>query len=137
MLTITRRETFNAAHRLYNPKWSAEKNFEEFGVCSNIHGHNWELFVTLSGNLKEDEGFIINFKLVSKIIKEHIIQHVDHKYMNEDVPFLAGIMPSVENVIIAFWKILEPIFRIEYGVTLTKLKLVETANHYAEFDGEM
>lgn len=137
MLLITRRETFNAAHRLYNPKWSVEKNFEEFGICSNIHGHNWELFVTVTGNIDADKGIIIDYKVISKIVKEHIIQHIDHKYMNEDVPFLKGIMPSVENTIVAFWNILEPIFATQFGVQLKNLKLVETANHYAEYDGNL
>lgn len=137
MLLITRRETFNAAHRLYNPKWSAEKNLEEFGICSNVHGHNWELFVTVTSNIDEEKGIIIDYKVISKIVKEHIIQHIDHKYMNEDVPFLKGIMPSVENTIVAFWNILEPIFENQFGVQLKKLKLVETANHYAEYDGNL
>lgn len=136
MIQVTRRETFNAAHRLYNPKWSKEKNFEVFGVCSRVHGHNWELFVTVEGEIIEDTGFVIDLKLLRDIMREHVIDKVDHTYLNEDVEFLKDQLPSTENFAIAIWKILQPILKNDYGVDLYKIKLTETANHFVEYFGK-
>lgn len=136
MLYITRRENFNAAHRLYNPTWSKEKNFEVFGPCSNLHGHNWELFTTVKGEVNPDTGFVMDLKDLSQVIKSEIVSKVDHKYLNEDVDFLEGQLTSTENVVMAFWKILFPILKEKFGVELYKLKLVETPNHFVEYFGE-
>ena len=92
MIYIVRKEHFNAAHKLINPNWSDEKNKEEFGVCSNKnwHGHNYEIEVTVKGNINPETGMLINLKVLSKIIKDEIIDKVDHKNLNIDVPFLEG-----------------------------------------------
>ena len=90
MIYLTRKEHFNAAHKLYNPLWSKEKNYQVYGDCSNEnwHGHNYELLVTIKGSINDDDGMVINLKLLSKIINDEIISKVDHKNLNIDVPFL-------------------------------------------------
>lgn len=135
MIYITRRETFNAAHRLWNPNWSEEKNRDIFGLCSNIHGHNWELFVTVKGEVDEETGFVMNLKDLSKIMKTEIVDKVDHRYLNEDVDFLKGKMASTEVFAIEIWKILFPIIQKDYNATLHSIKLIETANHFVEYFG--
>jgi 6-pyruvoyltetrahydropterin/6-carboxytetrahydropterin synthase len=137
MLYITRRETFNAAHRLYRSDWSVEKNFEVFGPCSQLHGHNWELFVTVGGHVNPETGFVMDLKTLSQITRQEIVDKVDHRYLNTDVPFLAGVLPSTENFILAIWGILQPVLAEQYGIQLYKLKLVETANHFVEYMGEL
>ena len=109
MIYLTRKEHFNAAHKLYNPSWSKEKNFQVYGDCSNEnwHGHNYELFVTIKGKLNNDDGMVINLKLLSEIINDEIISKVDHKNLNLDVPFLKNKITSTENVVIEFWNILD------------------------------
>ena len=133
---ITRRERFNAAHKLWREEWSDEKNEEVFGRCSNKnwHGHNFDLLVTVKGVPDETTGFVIDLKTLSKIIKTEVIDHLDHRNLNLDVPFLKGIMASTENIIIKIWEILEPIIEKHNG-KLSKLKLVETENNYVEYYG--
>ncbi len=111
MIYVTRKEHFNAAHRLYNPEWSAEKNAEVFGPCANTnwHGHNFELIVTVKGNPDPDTGFVIDLKKLSNLIKEQVVDKVDHKNLNVDVDFMTGKMASCEIFIVEIWKILEPI----------------------------
>lgn len=133
---ITRRETFNAAHKLWREDWSEEKNWEVFGKCSNQnwHGHNFEIYVTVKGIPNRDTGFVINLKDLSKIIKEKVIEPLDHKNLNLDVPFLSGMLASTENVVIQVWEeIKKPIE--ESGGELVKIKLVETENNYVEYFG--
>jgi 6-pyruvoyltetrahydropterin/6-carboxytetrahydropterin synthase len=133
---ITRRETFNAAHKLWNDGWSLEKNEEVFGRCSNVnwHGHNFTLYVTVKGSPSPDTGFVINLKDLSVIIQKEVTDKLDHKNLNLDVPFLKGILASTENVIIAIWDRL--ILPIEHsGGELVRLKLVETENNYVEYFG--
>jgi 6-pyruvoyltetrahydropterin/6-carboxytetrahydropterin synthase len=133
---ITRRETFNAAHKLYKEDWSEEKNDEVFGKCANKnwHGHNFELWVTVKGVPNEDTGFVMNLKTLSKLVKELVIEALDHKNLNLDVPFLKGVMASTENVAIAIWEILDEPIRKEGG-ELTKIKLEETENNFVEYFG--
>jgi 6-pyruvoyltetrahydropterin/6-carboxytetrahydropterin synthase len=135
MIHITRRETFNAAHNLFNPAWSNEKNFEVFGPCSRIHGHNWELFVTVAGEVNPEIGYVMDLKILRDVLREHIIDKLDHKYINEDVAFMSGVLPSTENITIGIWKILEPILSRDFGAKLYKIKLTETANHFVEYYG--
>ena len=99
MIFITRRERFNAAHRLFHPDYSDEKNFEVFGKCSNPnwHGHNYELFVTVKGEVDPETGFLVNLKTLSSIIKEKIIYKIDHKNINLEVDFMKGKLASTEN----------------------------------------
>ena len=133
---ITRREPFNAAHKLWREEWSDEKNWEVFGKCSNHnwHGHNFELWVTVKGLPDPETGFIMNLKLLSQLVKEHIIEALDHKNLNLDVPFLKGIMASTENMAIAIWDILAPLVQ-QNGGELAKIKLVETENNFVEYFG--
>jgi 6-pyruvoyltetrahydropterin/6-carboxytetrahydropterin synthase len=133
---ITRRETFNAAHKLHREDWSEEKNLEVFGKCSNRnwHGHNFTIYVTVKGVPSADTGFVINLKDLSRIIKDEVIEPLDHKNLNLDVPFLKGLLASTENVVIQVWdRIYKPIENA--GGELAKIKLVETENNFVEYFG--
>lgn len=136
MVHITRRERFNAAHKLWNDSWSAEKNHEIFGKCANEnwHGHNYELFVTVKGERDADTGYVIDLKELSDAINLHVIDLLDHKNINLDVPFMKGKLASTENLIVGIWDILLPVIT-ELGATLHSLKLYETENNYAEYFG--
>jgi 6-pyruvoyltetrahydropterin/6-carboxytetrahydropterin synthase len=133
---IIRKEHFNAAHKLWRNDWSDEKNEEVFGKCSNKnwHGHNYNLYVTVKGVPSEETGFVIDLKTLSSIIKQEVIEHLDHKNLNLDVPFLEGILPSTENVIIKIWERLAPLIQQEGG-ELAKLRLEETENNFVEYFG--
>lgn len=135
MVYLTRLEHFNAAHKLYNPNWTKEKNEEVFGVCANEnwHGHNFELFVTVKGTPDADTGFLMDVKILSKIIKEHVIKKLDHKNLNLDVDFLAGKMCSTENLAIGIWNQILP--HLPSGVQLHCVKLYETPRIYVEYFG--
>ena len=140
MIYLTRKEHFNAAHKLYNPKWSPEKNKEVFGPCSNEnwHGHNYDLYVTVKGEVNEDTGFIVNLKELSEIIRREIINKVDHKNLNLDVDFMKGKLASTELLVVEFWKILEPLVaELNPGKAfLHSLKLYETERNFVEYFGE-
>ncbi len=133
---ITRRETFNAAHKLYREDWSDEKNDAIFGKCANKnwHGHNFEIFVTVKGVPNEETGFVINLKDLSFILKEYVVEALDHKNLNLDVPFLKDIMASTENITIKVWEVIEGPIR-EAGGELVKIKMVETENNFVEYFG--
>lgn len=136
MVYLTRRERFSAAHKLFNKNWSEAKNIEIFGKCanSNWHGHNYELFVTVKGTPDPETGFALNAKTLSKIIREVIIEKVDHKNLNLDVDFFPeGLQPTTENLAITFWQQLEP--RITQG-QLHCIRIVETENISVEYYGE-
>ena len=135
MVYLTRKEHFNAAHKLFNPRWSPEKNDEVFGKCANAnwHGHNYNLFVTVKGEPNPDTGFIMNVKELSQIIQREVLDKLDHKNLNVDVDFMKDILPSTENLAKQIWKQLAP------HITECKLhciKLYETENIYAEYFGE-
>lgn len=133
---IIRKEHFNSAHKLFREDWSEEKNEEIFGRCSNKnwHGHNFNLFVTVKGIPSVDTGFIINLKVLSKIIKENVINKLDHKNLNLDVPELIGVLPSIENLVIFIWDWLEREIA-EHDGKLCKLRLEETENNFVEYFG--
>jgi 6-pyruvoyltetrahydropterin/6-carboxytetrahydropterin synthase len=134
---ITRRERFSAAHKLARSEWTMEKNEATFGKCSNPnwHGHNYIMHVTVKGTPDQDTGFVTDLSKLSDIIKTHVIDYVDHKNINLDVPFLKGVMASTENLAIAFWQELNvPI--AEIGAELHCIKLQETENNYVEYFGE-
>ncbi|HEY0029654.1 MAG TPA: 6-carboxytetrahydropterin synthase [Bacteroidia bacterium] len=136
MIYITRREHFNAAHKLHNPNWTEEQNNEVFGKCANPnwHGHNYNLFVTVKGEVNPDTGYSVNLKDLSVIIRNYVTEKLDHKNLNMDVDFLKGLMPSTENVAIAIWKELEPHVN-ELNCKLHCIKLFETENNYVEYFG--
>jgi len=136
MIYITRRERFSAAHILKREEWSVEKNFEVFGKCSNPnwHGHNYVLHVTVKGEPKKETGFVANLSEISKILKEKVINFVDHKNLNIDVPFLEGKLTSTENLAVAIWdQIKEEIDTL--GCELHCVKLQETENNSVEYYG--
>ena len=136
MVYLTRSEHFNAAHKLYNPGWSYEKNEEVFGKCANEnwHGHNYELLVTVKGEPGPDTGFVFDVKRLSNIIKEHVIDKIDHRNLNVDVEFMKDKMCSTENLSIAIWNELIP--HLPEGVLLHCIKLYETPRIYVEYFGE-
>lgn len=136
MIFITRRERFNAAHKLYNEKWSSEKNTEVFGKCANAnwHGHNFDLIVTVKGEVNPDTGFVINLKDLSTLIRRRVIDKLDHTNLNLDVDFMLGIMPSTENLAIEIWRQLDGEIAA-LGAALHCIKLVETENNYVEYFG--
>ena len=139
MVYISRIEHFNAAHKLYNPKWSVEKNKEIFGPCANEnwHGHNYELVVTVKGIPDPDTGFVVNLKELGVMVKKEIIDVVDHKNLNLDVPFMKDKLASTEIFIIEIWKILYPkVLEICKDGQLHSLKLYETPKNFVEYLGE-
>lgn len=135
MVYLTRREHFNGAHRLNNPKWTEDENIAVFGKCANKnwHGHNFDVFVTVKGTPDPDTGFIMNAHELSKIMKREIVDRLDHKNFNLDVPELQNVLPSTENVVMQIWRWLEPHIN---GCKLHCIKLVETENIYVEYYGE-
>jgi 6-pyruvoyltetrahydropterin/6-carboxytetrahydropterin synthase len=138
MVYVNRKEHFNAAHKLFNPNWSKEKNEEVFGPCANEnwHGHNFELIVTVKGKPDPDTGFVVDLKKLSNLIKSEVIDKVDHKNLNMDVPFLVGKMASCEVIIAEFWEILEPrVKELQKGSSLHKLTLYETPRNFVEYYG--
>ncbi len=138
MVYVSRKEHFNAAHKLYNQKWSREKNEAVFGPCANEnwHGHNFELIVTVKGQPDSETGFVIDMKVLGDLIKDEIIEKVDHKNLNLDVPFMAGKLTSCENLIIAFWDILAPkITALAPSAQLHSLRLNETPKNFVEYFG--
>ena len=136
MIFITRRERFNAAHKLYREDWSVEKNTDTFGKCANPnwHGHNYELFVTIKGGINPETGFVIDLKDLKKIIIANVIDPLDHKNINLDVDFMKGKLASTEILALEIWNQLElPIKQL--GVALHSIKLFETENNYVEYFG--
>ncbi|HEX4851360.1 MAG TPA: 6-carboxytetrahydropterin synthase [Puia sp.] len=136
MVYLTRVEHFNAAHKLYNPAWSRQQNEAVFGKCANEnwHGHNYELYVTIKGQPDPDTGFLYDAKKLSEIIKQRVIEQLDHKNLNLDVEFLRGKMCSTENLVIEIWKQLQPFLPKE--IQLHCIKLYETPRIYVEYFGE-
>jgi 6-pyruvoyltetrahydropterin/6-carboxytetrahydropterin synthase len=136
MVYLTRLEHFNAAHKLFNPNWSKEKNEEVFGACANEnwHGHNFDLFVTVKGKPDVDTGFVMDVKKLKDLIKECVIKKVDHKNLNLDVDFLNGKMCSTENLAVGIWKQLQP--HLPENVTLHSVKLYETPRICVEYFGD-
>ena len=133
-LTVTRRLRFNAAHRVHNPALSPEENVAIFGKCNNPnwHGHNYTLDVSVTGPVDERTGYVLDLSIVRDTVKRELIDKVDHKNFNLDVDFMRGVNPTSENIIITFWRVLEPAL---LPARLTRLVLWETENNYVEYDG--
>ena len=133
-VTVTRRLRFNAAHRVYNPSFSDAENEATFGKCNNPnwHGHNYTLDVSVEGPIDERTGYVIDLSKVKAIVTRELISKVDHKNFNLDVPFMEGRIPTSENIVVEFWKILAPSLA---PARLVKLVLWETENNYVEYDG--
>ncbi len=134
MVYLTRKEHFCASHRLFNPKFSDERNLEIYGKCAypNGHGHNYELEVTLVGDPEKDTGMIMDLKKLAELIDAEILAKVDHKHLNFDVDFLKGVIPTAENIAMVFWNIICP--KIAAG-RLYSIKVYETPNNFAEYRG--
>jgi 6-pyruvoyltetrahydropterin/6-carboxytetrahydropterin synthase len=131
-IAVSRKEHFNAAHRLYNSEWSMEKNDVVFGKCNNpnFHGHNYELIVTLIGVPDPSTGFVFDLKVLSDIINEHVIKHFDHKNLNLDTTFFNNLNPTAENIAVVIWRILRQ--QIDSTLEL-KVKLYETERNFVEY----
>lgn len=137
MIYITRRERFNAAHKLFREEWSDEKNLETFGKCSNPnwHGHNYELYVTVKGNINPETGFVIDLKELKKVIRTEVTDALDHKNINLDVNFMKGKMASTEVLAVAIFDQLKTHVE-KHGAKLHAIKLYETENNYVEYFGD-
>jgi 6-pyruvoyltetrahydropterin/6-carboxytetrahydropterin synthase len=136
MIHITRRERFNAAHKLFREDWSQQKNAEVFGKCSNPnwHGHNYELYVTVKGEINPETGFVIDLKELRDIINKEVIDKLDHKNINIDVDFMQGKMASTEVLAVEIWnQLVGPIAKTE--AVLHSVKLYETENNFVEYYG--
>ena len=132
---VTRKVHFNAAHKLYNPAWSEEKNAEVFGKCANRnwHGHNFDLYVTVKGEPQEETGFVIDLKKLKVVINQKVVDKMDHSNLNVDVDFLEGVMPSIENIAMKIWEQIAP--ELPDHAELHCIKLFETENQYVEYFG--
>ena len=137
MVYLTRVEHFNAAHRLDNPGWTTEHNKEVFGKCNNEnwHGHNYELHVTIKGEPNKETGFIFNAKTLGDLIKDVIVEKVDHRNLNLDVDFMKGKFTSAENFAMGIWNEIKPHIDNVGGAQLHCIKLVETPKIYVEYFG--
>jgi 6-pyruvoyltetrahydropterin/6-carboxytetrahydropterin synthase len=131
-IAVSRKEHFNAAHRLFNTSWSNEKNDAVFGKCNNpnYHGHNYELIVTLIGEIDTETGYVFDMKVLSDLIKEHILNHFDHKNLNLDVIYFKELNPTAENIAMVIWRILRQ--QIDEKFEL-KIKLYETERNFVEY----
>ena len=134
IVTVTRRLRFNAAHRVHNPALSASENTVLFGKCNNPngHGHNYELEVSVEGEVDANSGYVIDLGQLRAIVERDVIGHLDHRNLNLDVEFLRGINPTSENLVVAIWRVLQPV--VAPG-RLTKLRLWETENNHVEYEG--
>ena len=137
MVYLTRVEHFNAAHKLYNPQWSEQENLDTFGKCANAnwHGHNYEMHVTIKGAPNPETGFVFNAKTLGTLIKDTVVEKIDHKNLNMDVDFMKGKFTSAENLAIGIWNELQPIIAKE-GAQLHCIKLYETPRIYVEYYGD-
>ena len=135
VIFVTRKAHFNAAHKLYNPQWDKARNEAVFGKCANEnwHGHNFDLYITIKGRPSVDTGFVMDLKHLKHMIENEVVSHLDHKNLNVDVPFLQGILPSVENVAIAIWNIMHN--KLPADVKLHKVLLYETERNFVEYFG--
>jgi 6-pyruvoyltetrahydropterin/6-carboxytetrahydropterin synthase len=133
-VAIFRKEHFNAAHRLFNPTWSDEKNEEIFGKCNNpnYHGHNYELIVQLKGEIDPDTGYVYDMKVLSDLIKIHVLNKFDHKNLNLDTVEFKHLNPSAENIALVIWQILRAQIEQKYELIV---RLYETERNYVEYDG--
>ncbi len=138
MIYVSRKEHFNAAHKLYNPQWSKEKNQQVFGPCANEnwHGHNYDLIITVSGETDPETGFVVDLKKLSVLIKAKVLEPLDHQNLNVDVSFLQGKMPTTEVLAMEIWNILDlEVPAITKFGKLYSVKLYETPRNFVEYFG--
>jgi len=134
VVTVTKRLTFNAAHRVHNPALSDAENQSLFGKCNNPnwHGHNYVLEVSVTGPVEEKTGYVMDLGAIKRVVQEEVVGKMDHRNLNLEVDFMRGINPTTENIIVACWRVLEPRIRPN---RLTRLRLIETENNYVEYEG--
>ena len=132
--TISRKAHFNAAHRLYRKDWSMEKNDAVFGKCNNpnYHGHNYELIVSVTGQISPETGFVMDVKILSDLIKLHVEDAFDHKNLNLDVPDFKDLNPTAENIVVVIWQKLRSQIEIKYDLEVV---LYETPRNYVTYSG--
>ena len=130
--TIYRKEHFNAAHRLFNPTWSDEKNEMVFGKCNNpnFHGHNYELVLKVTGEIDPETGYVIDTKILSETVKEHVLKKFDHKNLNLDTDEFKNLIPTTENIAMVIWQILRSQLELKFEL---KVILYETERNFVEF----
>jgi 6-pyruvoyltetrahydropterin/6-carboxytetrahydropterin synthase len=138
MIYVSRKEHFNAAHKLYNPAWTKQKNEEVFGPCANeyFHGHNFEITVTVKGQPDPDTGFVIDMKKLGQLIRTEVVDKLDHKNINMEVSFMQGKLASCEVLVTEIWKILAPAISAISNGKLHCIKLIETPKNFVEYYGE-
>lgn len=139
MVYVSRKEHFNAAHKLYNPAWTKEKNVAVFGPCANDnwHGHNFDMIVTVKGQPDPETGFVVDLKQLSNMLRREVTEKLDHKNLNLDVDFMAGKLASCENLIMEIWKIVNKhLPSITTRGKLHCIRLYETPRNYVEYFGE-
>jgi 6-pyruvoyltetrahydropterin/6-carboxytetrahydropterin synthase len=140
MIYLTRRATFSASHYYWNEAWTAEKNAEVFGRCANRngHGHNYTLEVTVAGEPDPVTGFVVDLKWLKDVIERKVLTDWDHRHLNLEVPEFAAskLIPTTENIAIAAWKRLEPAIMAAGGARLSRVRVYETAEIFAEYRGE-
>ena len=131
-IKVSRKEHFNAAHRLHNPEWSTEKNEQIFGKCNNpnYHGHNYELIVSLTGEPDPTTGYLFDLKVLSDLIRENVLRRFDHKNLNLDTEFFRQLNPTAENIAVVIWRILRQ--QIDETLEL-KITLYETERNFVEY----
>lgn len=134
-VAVTRTVHFSAAHRLHRPEWSDERNREVFGECSHPsgHGHNYELDITVEGEVDPETGFVLDLKALKALARTRILKDLDHRNLNVDVPWLEGIIPTTENLVVAIWERMAP--ALPDGVVLRRLTLRETPRNQADYEG--
>jgi 6-pyruvoyltetrahydropterin/6-carboxytetrahydropterin synthase len=132
---VTRALHFSAAHRLYRPDWSEEKNREVFGDCANPnwHGHNYELDVSVEGEIDPGTGYLMDLKILKDVVQSKVIRELDHRNLNLDVPWLSGINPTTENLAVAIWGRIAP--ELPEGVKLSRVTVRETPRNQVEYEG--
>jgi 6-pyruvoyltetrahydropterin/6-carboxytetrahydropterin synthase len=134
---ITHREEFSASHRLHSSRWSKAKNRRIYGPCNNLHGHNYAVHVTVRGTVDPESGMVMNLTDLMSAMQRLLIDRVDHRSLDADVPFLHGKVTTAENVAVAFWAELEPAIRKYQGCRLHRIRLYESQNNYADYMGEL
>jgi 6-pyruvoyltetrahydropterin/6-carboxytetrahydropterin synthase len=132
---ITRREAFSAAHRLHDPRLSDEENRRLYGVCNTDHGHNYAVEVTVRGPVG-GSGMVMDLNRLMLILREELISQVDHKHLNRDVPFLRGIIPTAENVAVAFWQRVEQRLVPVEACRLQRVRVYESRENFADYHGQ-
>ena len=133
-VTVNRKAHFNAAHRLFNPAWTEDRNNEIFGKCNNphYHGHNYELIVSITGEIDPETGYVVDMKWLKDLIFEEIEERFDHKNLNEEVAEFKSLIPTAENIVVVIWNILRPKINKNHALEIT---LYETPRNFVSYRG--